>query len=684
MMRRRLFHSLVPVVLSLVLPLAIPGAAFGRPAASGRADPALAARAGLAWNPEEAGPARPLMTLAALYDLSDIVGVWEFNILASGPGAPWWARRTVTVAPDGSFSATGTESGGGAVDPVNGVFGLSPGGILTTSLSPTHRSVLDAGKSVLAGTDTWADGTTELGVGTRMAGTYTLSDLVGTWEVNSLASGPGAPWWERARATVTPDGGFRATTSYADGGVDSVSGTLTISPDGVVSIVGLPTIRGALDAGRTVLVMTDTWTGHEAGTTELKVWTKMAAPGTYQLADLEGTWEFNVLASGAGAPWWGRVTVTVASDGGFSGSMTDSEGGSGTDTGVVGISPEGVFTISMSSIARGVLDAGKSVLVMTNTWPDGTAELSVGTKVLTGVTAFNRWMGDYLPLRLGMAWTYQNEYPPGDTYTETVFESLLHEGTPALKYGSPAEYRIVDKRGRVVTVYAFYENGTLNDLSRNLVLGAFGDGSVFDVCAGGSCDSSLIRTWESIDPTLRAAYGLGAYDDLVMIASYDRNLAPNVRNVLAQSNLQAGVTPPAGAVTGLEWYQRDLGQVAIADVEAADGTLKSFHKLIQATAVEGPRDRPLASGLGPPVPNPARGATVVSYVIAQAGPVRLAVYDVSGRLVRLLVDGERVAGAESLIWDGADESGIRQGAGVYFVRLAAPGLRQTRRLALLR
>jgi hypothetical protein len=100
------------------------------------------------------------------------------------------------------------------------------------------------------------------------------------------------------------------------------------------------------------------------------------------------------------------------------------------------------------------------------------------------------------------------------------------------------------------------------------------------------------------------------------------------------------------------------------------------------TAVEDPFP-PLVSGLRPPAPNPTRGAISVSYALAQAGRVQLGVYDVSGRLVRRLVDGERRAGAETVVWKGTDESGAKRGAGVYFVRLSGPGIRETRRVVLL-
>jgi flagellar hook assembly protein FlgD len=74
----------------------------------------------------------------------------------------------------------------------------------------------------------------------------------------------------------------------------------------------------------------------------------------------------------------------------------------------------------------------------------------------------------------------------------------------------------------------------------------------------------------------------------------------------------------------------------------------------------------------------------MTYSIAQAGRVQLGVYDASGRLMRRLVDGERRAGAETVVWNGTSESGSRLEPGVYFVRLAGPGTQMTRKIVLLR
>jgi len=97
-----------------------------------------------------------------------------------------------------------------------------------------------------------------------------------------------------------------------------------------------------------------------------------------------------------------------------------------------------------------------------------------------------------------------------------------------------------------------------------------------------------------------------------------------------------------------------------------------------------PVTSPLAGYLHPPTPNPSCGTASVNYSIARGGRVQLAVFDVSGRLVRRLVDGERRAGAETAVWNGTDEFGAKVRSGMYFVRLAGPQIRETRKLILLK
>jgi hypothetical protein len=77
--------------------------------------------------------------------------------------------------------------------------------------------------------------------------------------------------------------------------------------------------------------------------------------------------------------------------------------------------------------------------------------------------------------------------------------------------------------------------------------------------------------------------------------------------------------------------------------------------------------------------NPFRAATTLRYALPEGGPVTLTVYDVLGRRVATLVDGEKAAGRYTAILDGR-----RLASGAYFVRLQSGDRVQTRRVTVVR
>jgi hypothetical protein len=84
------------------------------------------------------------------------------------------------------------------------------------------------------------------------------------------------------------------------------------------------------------------------------------------------------------------------------------------------------------------------------------------------------------------------------------------------------------------------------------------------------------------------------------------------------------------------------------------------------------------------VPNPApRGATTIGFALPVAGRATLAIYDVAGRRIARLVDGELAAGPHQATWDGRDESGRGVPAGVYFYDLVQGGQRSAKRMVVL-
>jgi hypothetical protein len=102
------------------------------------------------------------------------------------------------------------------------------------------------------------------------------------------------------------------------------------------------------------------------------------------------------------------------------------------------------------------------------------------------------------------------------------------------------------------------------------------------------------------------------------------------------------------------------------------------------TGVLDPAPAPEDSYLEQNMPNPFNPTTTISYRLDVGGAVSLRVYDVSGKLVRVLVDGLRPAGYHEAHWDSRDESGHTVASGVYIYQLEAPGYLESRKMVLLK
>jgi hypothetical protein len=75
------------------------------------------------------------------------------------------------------------------------------------------------------------------------------------------------------------------------------------------------------------------------------------------------------------------------------------------------------------------------------------------------------------------------------------------------------------------------------------------------------------------------------------------------------------------------------------------------------------------AGLGPSYPNPFNPVTVMQFALLRDATVELALFDLTGRKIAILAQGNLPAGRHSRRWDGRDASGRRAASGTYFARL---------------
>ena len=83
-------------------------------------------------------------------------------------------------------------------------------------------------------------------------------------------------------------------------------------------------------------------------------------------------------------------------------------------------------------------------------------------------------------------------------------------------------------------------------------------------------------------------------------------------------------------------------------------------------------------------PNPFNPETTIHFTIPHPSHVRVAIYNITGGLVKTLVNNIADAGYHSVNWDGTDERNQRVGSGVYFYRMETDNLRKTKKMLLLK
>jgi PKD repeat protein len=83
-------------------------------------------------------------------------------------------------------------------------------------------------------------------------------------------------------------------------------------------------------------------------------------------------------------------------------------------------------------------------------------------------------------------------------------------------------------------------------------------------------------------------------------------------------------------------------------------------------------------------PNPFSSSTIIQYELPESQKVVIKIYDVRGRLIKVIVDEEQNAGFKNANWDGTNEDGDQVSSGVYFYQIITKKINKTRKMLLIR
>jgi hypothetical protein len=141
--------------------------------------------------------------------------------------------------------------------------------------------------------------------------------------------------------------------------------------------------------------------------------------------------------------------------------------------------------------------------------------------------------------------------------------------------------------------------------------------------------------------------------------------------------------PAAGSLNASGTFASNLDWAAVAVEIQPAGLSKSLgvRRVAAATKTATPAGVPHRVMLES-APNPFNPRTTIHFGLPEARSVRLSIYDLAGRRVRVVLDEPRGAGMHEVVWAGVDASNRQVSSGIYFAVLEAGETRRTLKLLL--
>jgi hypothetical protein len=348
------------------------------------------------------------------------------------------------------------------------------------------------------------------------------------------------------------------------------------------------------------------------------------------------------------------------------------------------------YTVPDNNVGWGRVDLDSSLYFAGDTsklWVlDDTFGLETGDSVLIPINV----TGDEKPFRVTLCWTdypgtmrasyicvndldltiysptgtaYKgNVYSGGQSATGGINDSLNVEECTRINSPEVGSWGIVVKARNVPQgpqPFALAVIGVLGEAEFHDVA------TTFIVAPSGTVDSGSTVT------PMAEVRNLGTFEETFNV----RFTVSDGYSDSAELTLQSG---EVDTVDFAEWEAETLGNLSVTCSTALagdanpgnDAAAESIVVRSEAGVEEG-KSLPRAFGLGRAAPNPFGGTTAIRYAIPHVTPARLAVYSVTGALVRDLQKGVLKPGYYSAAWNGRDGSGRLVPSGVYLYRLEA-------------
>ncbi len=197
----------------------------------------------------------------------------------------------------------------------------------------------------------------------------------------------------------------------------------------------------------------------------------------------------------------------------------------------------------------------------------------------------------------------------------------------------------------------------------------------------------------SIDTTLNTVDGWGTVrlpmGDFECLRVHQKVKVTNqsiVNGILVSTNVDSFVQ--------YDWISKDVFLVATAQSQNGDmnpnfTNAQGFGRLDSLSIITSVQERDNLTGipsnfqLFDNYPNPFNPETVIKYQLNESADVEVAIFNLLGQRIRLLLSQNQPEGIHQIKWDGTNDAGRAVSSGVYLYELRSGALRQSKKMLLL-
>jgi len=306
------------------------------------------------------------------------------------------------------------------------------------------------------------------------------------------------------------------------------------------------------------------------------------------------------------------------------------------------------------------------------------SSLLIALVLMTTTIASAQNVSDYYPMQVGNYWimrcdTLYGEYKPTifrqdvegiDLIFDEEYFRIKHTGINGFDWSSYFWFRI-DSTGIIMKAQG--DTSTVDSATIYDTPLLFMPNEMFNVGFTWEWDLPLFGftytySVESVSENVQVPAGV--FNNCIMIRTI---MTDTLGNTMTQD----------------AYFAKDVGEVLLVDSRMGRFELVEYF-LQTDVEYEGVIKIPVRFSLKQNYPNPFNPTTTIEFNLTRASNVNLRIYDVTGKLVKTVINEWKEVGYHSVVWDGKDKKGKAAASGIYFYRLENDKFSKTKQMLLLR